>query len=106
MFQMCCLSHRARNDFLEVHLHRAEKVLGEVGAMEADGLVRIVTVVIVPVEQCRRRLASQWQRIHAEHAADVHFAGARHQFVAHHAHDGAGHDAEDILPSRSSTARR
>ena len=32
--------------------------------------------------------------MHAEHSADVYFAGAGKKAVTHHAHDGAGDDAE------------
>jgi hypothetical protein len=34
------------------------------------------------------------QGVHSEHAANIDFAGTGKQFVAHHAHDRAGHDAE------------
>src|SRR5512133_1688791 len=37
--------------------------------------------------------------MHAHHAADVHLAGAWDETVAHHAHDGAGYDAEIGLES-------
>src|SRR5690242_16917932 len=45
------LAHGAGDNLLEIHLHRAEKVFGKVGAVKADRLVGIRTVVIVPVEQ-------------------------------------------------------
>ena len=75
-------------------------MLGQVGAVEAHRLVGISSVIIVPVEQRRRRFRRQSQSMHAEHAADIHFAGARKQAVAHHAHHRARHDAE-ILFDRS-----
>src|SRR5580693_9563330 len=44
------LSHRAGDDLLVIHAHFLEKVLGQIAAMEADGLVWILAVVIVPIE--------------------------------------------------------
>src|ERR1022692_814826 len=43
------LPHRSGNDRLEVHLHVAEEVLGKIRAMEADGLVGIRPVIVVPI---------------------------------------------------------
>jgi hypothetical protein len=68
--------------------------------MEADRLVGIVAVVVVPVEQRAGRFRGQLQGVHADHAADIHFAGARHQVVAHHAHHRAGHHAEVLFERR------
>ena len=68
--------------------------------MKADRLVGVGTVVVVPVEQSGRRAGRQLQRMHAEHTADVHFAGAGHQFIAHHAHHGAGHNAQVLFDRR------
>src|SRR5215467_10055296 len=48
------LAYRSRNDFLKIHLERPEKMLWKIGAVEAHRLIRIVGVVVVPVEQCRR----------------------------------------------------
>src|ERR1039458_10821068 len=44
------LAHRARDDFLEVHAHVREEMFGQVAAMEADRLVGVFAVVVVPVE--------------------------------------------------------
>src|ERR1035438_9485133 len=90
-------AHRAGDDLLEVHLDALEEVLRKIAAMEADGLVGIVAVVIVPVEQGAWRFAGQLQRVHADHAADIHLAGARHQVLAHHAHHRAGHHAKEFF---------
>src|SRR5208283_3587838 len=87
-------AHRPGDDFLEIHAHVLEEVLGKVAAMEADGLVGIVAVVVVPVEQGAGRFRGEAQGVHGDGAADVDFAGAGNQVVAHHAHDGAGDDAE------------
>ena len=87
----------AGDDLLEIHLDALEEVLRQVAAVEADGLVGIVAVVVVPVEQGAGSFAGQLQGVHADHAADIDFAGARHQVLAHHAHDGAGHHAEELL---------
>ncbi len=91
------LAHRAGNDLLVIHPHIFEEVLGQVGAVEADALVGMAAVVVVPVEQRRRCPAGQRQHIHAQRAGHVHFAGRRNQVVAHHAHDGAGHHAEELF---------
>src|SRR5690349_2678001 len=62
------------NDLLEVHAHVREEMLGKVAAMEADGLIGIVAVVVIPIEEGTGRAGGKLQRIHAYHAADVHFA--------------------------------
>src|ERR1019366_4687523 len=90
-------AHRAGDDLLEVHFDRLEEVLRQVAAVEAYGLVGIVAVVVVPIEQGTGGSAGELQGVHADHAADIHFAGARHQVLAHHAHDGAGYHAEEFL---------
>ena len=84
----------AGDDFLEVHFHGAEEVFGQIGAVEADCLVGIGSVIIVPVEEGRWRVGRELQGMHSEDAADVDLAGAGEEFVAHHAHDGAGDDAK------------
>ena len=92
------LAYRARDDELVVHLYAfAEEVLGQVGAVEADGLVGVVAVVVVPVEQGRGRLAGEGEGVHGEGAEDVDFAGRGDEVFAHHRHDGAGNDAEVLL---------
>src|SRR5271154_1097315 len=91
------LSDGTGNDFLEVHFDVTEEMLGQVAAVEADVFVGIATVVIVPIQQGTGRFRSQTEAMHAEHAANVYFASARKQVVAHHAHNRAGHDAEIFL---------
>src|SRR5271155_239927 len=91
------LSDGTGNDLLEVHLHITEEMLGQVAAMEADGFVGITAIVIVPIQQSAGRFRSQTEAMHAEHAANVYFASAREQVVAHHAHDRAGNHAEIFL---------
>src|SRR5579863_5033359 len=88
------LAHGSGNNFLEVHAHFTEKVFGQIAAVETDSLVGIGAVVVVPVEQRAGGSAGQGQHVHAEGPTDVGLASARKQVVAHHAHDGAGHDAE------------
>ena len=68
-------------------------MFGQVGTLEAHSFVRVRPVVVVPVEKRGRSIGSQTQGVHSEDAADVHFARARQQAVAHHAHDGARHEA-------------
>ncbi len=62
-------AHRAGDDLLEIHLHGLEEMLGQIAAVEADGLVGIVAVVVVPIEQRAGSLAGELQRVHADHAA-------------------------------------
>jgi hypothetical protein len=69
------LAHGAGNDLLEVHLDFVEEVLGQVGAVEADALIGMAAVVVVPVEQRGRRAGGQRQHVHAERAGYIHFAG-------------------------------
>src|SRR6266699_2131316 len=45
------LAHGACDDFLEIHLHGTEKVLWQVGAVEAHCLVGIRSVVVIPIEE-------------------------------------------------------
>ena len=87
-------AHGAGDDLLEIHLDGFEEMLGQIAAVEADGLIGIVAVVVVPIEQGAGSFGCELQRVHADDAGDIHFAGARHQVLAHHAHDGAGNDAE------------
>jgi len=91
------LAHGTGDDGLVVHFHVAEEVLWKIAAVETDGLVGVGAVVVVPVEQSAGRFRSELESMHAENAADVHFAGAREKRVAHHAHDGAGYDAEILF---------
>src|ERR1051326_518679 len=64
------LAHRAGDDLLKIHLHAAEEMLGKVAAVEADSLVRILAVIIVPIEQSAGSLRSKLQCMHAHDAAD------------------------------------
>src|SRR5262245_13084088 len=45
------LAYGRRDDLLKIHLHFGEEVLGQVAAVEAHGLVGIVSVVVVPIQQ-------------------------------------------------------
>src|SRR6266498_3005868 len=47
------LANRAGNNFLKIHLERTEEMLRQVRAMEADCLIRIASVIVVPVKQRR-----------------------------------------------------
>ncbi len=69
------LADGARDDELVVHLYAfTEEVLGQVGAVEADGLVRVVAVVVVPVKERRGRFAGEGEGVHGEGSEDVDFA--------------------------------
>src|ERR1700722_2491703 len=70
------LANGTGDDLLIVHLDVTEEVLRQITAVEADRLIRMAAVVIVPIEQSARRFGRQPQGMHAEHTADVHFAGA------------------------------
>ena len=73
--------------------------------MEAHRLVRIVAVIVVPVEQRARRLRGQLQRVHAHHAAPHPLRRRWNQVLAHHAHHRARHHAE-IFFQRSPALHR
>src|SRR5580698_9423109 len=44
-------SNRAGDDLLEVHADLLKTMFGQVAAMEADGFIGIVAVIVVPIEQ-------------------------------------------------------
>src|SRR3954451_25321298 len=67
----------ARDDLLEVHADLLEEVLGQVAAMKADGLIGIVPVVVVPVEQSARCFRGERESVHTQRSADIDFAGGR-----------------------------
>src|SRR5271168_860861 len=87
----------AGDDFLKVHADILEKMFRQVAAVEADGLVGIVGVVVVPVEEGARRLRGELEGVHTDDAGDVDFAGAGEALIAHHAHDRARDDAEKFF---------
>src|SRR6185369_11878839 len=94
------LTDGSGNDLLEVHAYVAEEVLWKVAAVEADGFVGIVAVVVVPVQKGTGSFRCERQCMHAHHAADIDFASAGDEAIAHHAHDGARHDSEIRLQRR------
>src|SRR5690348_3119954 len=51
--------HGASDDRLKIHVHVGEEMLGQVAAVETDGLIRIATVVVIPIEQRTRRARGQ-----------------------------------------------
>ena len=53
-------------------LHEGE---GRVAAVEENELVRVLPVVVVPVEEGRGAAAGELQRVHRDRAHDVHLAG-------------------------------
>jgi len=54
------------DDLLEVHFHALiEEVFRQIRAVKAHRLVRVVPVVVVPIQQSARRFAGQRQCIHA-----------------------------------------
>src|ERR1700751_537409 len=53
------LAYSTGDDFLKIHLYRAEEVLGEIGTMEAHRFVGVGSIVIVPVKQRRRGAGGQ-----------------------------------------------
>src|SRR5581483_5462703 len=71
------LADRSGNDLLEIHFDVGEEVLGEIAAVEADGLVWIITIIVVPIEQRAGRSGGEPQGMHADNADDIGFARAR-----------------------------
>src|SRR5215470_18802417 len=47
-------ANRPGNNFLKIHLHILEKVLGQIAAVKTDRFIRIVRIVVIPVEQRAR----------------------------------------------------
>ena len=45
--------------------------------MKTNCLIRIRSIVIIPIEKRRRGPGSKLQSVHAQHAANIHFARAR-----------------------------
>src|SRR6266568_3798336 len=88
------LAYCPGNDLLEIHAHILEEMLGKIAAVETNGLVGIIRVVVIPVQQRAGSFGSQLKRMHAYYAGNIDFASAGHAFVAHHAHHRAGHDPE------------
>src|SRR5882762_8812181 len=88
------LAYRSSDDLLKIHAHILEKMLGQIAAVKTNGLVGIIRVVVIPVEQRAGSFGSQLQRMHAHYAGNINFASAGHALVAHHTHDRAGHDSE------------
>jgi len=37
------------DDFLEIHLHRAEEMLGQIRAVEAHGFVGVSSIIVIPI---------------------------------------------------------
>ena len=56
----------------------AKKCLGRLLQWKHTALFGIVAVIVVPIEQRAGSFGRKPQRMHADHADDVHFAGARH----------------------------
>src|SRR6185437_11576199 len=90
-------SHGAGYDRLIVHLHVFEKRLRQIAAVEAYGLVWIIPVLVVPIQESARRTGRECKRVHADGAAHVHLACTGKVHVAHHAHDRAWHHAEELF---------
>src|SRR6185437_11408358 len=90
-------SHGAGYDRLIVHLHVFEERLRQIAAVEAYGLVWIIPVVVVPIQESARRTGRECKRVHADGAAHVHLACTGKVHVAHHAHDRAWHHAEELF---------
>src|SRR5258705_12924735 len=88
------------DDFLEIHADILKEMLGQIAAVKAHCLVGIISIVIVPIEQRAGTFRAEPEGVHADGAANVDLAGARDQVVTHHAHDGAGHDAEIFFHCR------
>jgi hypothetical protein len=53
------------DDLVEIHPELCKKVLRQVRTLENDGLVRVVTVVVVPIHDGARRPGSELKDVHA-----------------------------------------
>ena len=94
------LAHRPGDDLLEVHFEIFEEILGQVRAVEDHTLIRIVAVVVVPIDDGAGRAGGELQDVHADHADHVGLAGAGQEAVGHHAHQRARNDAKKFLHGR------
>ena len=74
--------------------------------MENHRLVRVLSVVVVPVQQRAGPPGSQNHGVHADQSGDVGFAGAGFESVAQHAHDRARHHAEVLFHRGPALHRR
>src|ERR1700733_662350 len=54
-------THGAGNNLLKIHLHGTEEMFRQIRAVEADCLVGVRSVVIVPVEKSRGRAGGELQ---------------------------------------------
>src|SRR5260370_3585511 len=77
------LTHCSGDDLLEIHAYILEEMLRKIAAVKTDGLVGIIGVVVIPVEQRTGRFGSQLQRMHAHNAGNIYFPGARHALAPH-----------------------
>src|SRR5437879_3878013 len=57
------LAPGSRNDLLKIHLHRAEEMFGQVRAVEANRLVRIRSIVVIPIEKRRGSAGRELQSV-------------------------------------------
>jgi len=80
------------DDVLESHFGGSEEALGEIAAMEHDGAIGIVAVVVIPVEQGRGSTGGGLEDVHSDGAGDIDFAGSGDERVGEQAHDGARDD--------------
>ena len=63
-------------------------------------LIRVIGVIVVPVDQRARFAGRECQGIHADYAGDIGLASGWQQAVAAHAHQRAGHHPEVFLQRR------
>src|SRR5260370_19369369 len=62
------LAYCPGNDILEIHAHILDEMLGKIAAVETNGLVGVIRVVVIPVEQRAGSFGSQLKRMHAHYA--------------------------------------
>ena len=65
--------------------------------MEADGLIRVVSIIVVPIDNGCGIARGQHEGIHRGHAGDIDLARAGNELIAHHAHGEAGRAAVVLL---------
>ena len=99
-------AERAAEDRRRGDADVGQEALRPVAAVKQRALVVVVAVVVVPIDEGGGRLRGELHRMHRQHARHVNLAGARHESLAHHAHQGADVAAERLLHRRPALDRR
>ena len=73
--------------------------------MKDDRFVRVVAVIVVPVDDGAGCSGREGEDVHGDHPHHVRLAGAGQQIVGHHAHQRTGHHPEKFFHRRPTLNR-